>query len=374
VSDRRERITILAPDFPWQPGGGPRTFYEHANGLARRGYDVSVVHSLNLPSGPAGQLSALARDRVRGLRSGAIRRRIGWMPIDPKVKLVVVPRFEESTTLPAADLRVGTFWRTTEYLGAHPLDGAARMQLLQAYETFAAPADRIDAVWRLPMHAAVVSTALRDKGIELGVPASRLHVVPNGLDHAVFRPARPVRDRPPQLAFLAHETPIKGLAEAIEIAVRVHQARPEVPIVAFGGRARPRSIPAFIRYARGLSGPSLVEQVYDQTSVFLCASIREGFGFPSLEAMACGAALVSTRNGGVDDFAIDGQSALLADVGDIDGLTDSVLTLLAEPNRRNEIAENGRTASERFTWDASVDAFESAVRAALADQTVGGAR
>jgi hypothetical protein len=167
--------------------------------------------------------------------------------------MVVVPRFDDSTVLPAADLRVGTFWRTTEYLGTHQFDGAATMQLLQAYETFAAPADRIDAVWRLPMHAAVVSSALRDKGLELGVPPSHLHVVPNGLDHAVFAPTRPVRDRPPQLAFLAHETPIKGLAEAIEVAVRVHRARPDVPIVAFGGRARPLSIPVFINYALVLS-------------------------------------------------------------------------------------------------------------------------
>jgi glycosyltransferase involved in cell wall biosynthesis len=120
-----------------------------------------------------------------------------------------------------------------------------------------------------------------------------------------------------------------------------------------------------------LSGPSLVEQVYDQTSVFLCASIREGFGFPSLEAMACGAALVSTRNGGVDDFAVDGQSALLADVGDIAGLADSVLSLLADPARRNDLAEAALVASARFTWSASVDAFESAVRAALSDQSVG---
>jgi L-malate glycosyltransferase len=123
---------------------------------------------------------------------------------------------------------------------------------------------------------------------------------------------------------------------------------------------------------RGLSGRSLVEQVYDSSSVFLCASHREGFGFPSLEAMACGAALVSTRNGGVDEFAVDGESAVLADVGDIDGLAAAVLELLADSARHDQIAANGLRASERFSWEASVTAFEAAARAAL-DEPIGSA-
>jgi glycosyltransferase involved in cell wall biosynthesis len=306
------------------------------------------------------------------MRTGSLRRRISWTPIDPHVHMKLVDRFDAETALPAADLRVGTFWRTTEYLGQLPADGARKMQLLQAYETFAAPAERIDAVWRLPMHAAVVSMALWRKGVELGVAQERLHHVPNGLDHSIFSPIRPFAGRAPQVAFLAHETPVKGLAEAIAVARIVHRESPDVPIVAFGSRPRPDSIPAFVSYVRGLSGRSLVEQVYDSSSVFLCASHREGFGFPSLEAMACGAALVSTRNGGVDEFAVDGESAVLADVGDIDGLAAAVLELLADSARHDQIAANGLRASERFSWEASVTAFEAAARAAL-DEPFGSA-
>lgn len=109
------------------------------------------------------------------------------------------------------------------------------MQLIQAYETFAGPAERIDAVWRLPMHAAVVSMALGRKAVELGIAPQRLHHVPNGLDHSVFSPSRPVVGRPPRLSFLAHETPVKGLAEAIAVARGVHRERPDVPIVAVRG-------------------------------------------------------------------------------------------------------------------------------------------
>lgn len=102
---------------------------------------------------------------------------------------------------------------------------------------------------------------------------------------------------------------------------------------------------------------------------FARASGRDS-GFSSIEAMACGAALVSTRNGRVDDFTVDGEAALLADVGDVGELTGAVLGLLADSGRRDEIAANGLRMADRFSWHASVEAFEGAARAAL-DQPVG---
>jgi glycosyltransferase involved in cell wall biosynthesis len=46
------------------------------------------------------------------------------------------------------------------------------------------------------------------------------------------------------------------------------------------------------------------------------ASRYEGWGLPSLEAMACGAAVVSTRSDGIEDFVVDGRNGLLSPVGD----------------------------------------------------------
>ena len=49
-----------------------------------------------------------------------------------------------------------------------------------------------------------------------------------------------------------------------------------------------------------------------------------------IEAMACGAALVTTDNGGSRDYAFDGTTALVADVGDAARLTEHVVTLLRD--------------------------------------------
>ncbi len=362
-----ERVSILAPAFPRLPGGGARTYYEHANGLARRGYDVTVVHALNHRGSGPGRFADQLRSKVRDLRAGNLRRRVSWMTIDPRVGLETVDSFGIETPLPPADLRIGTFWRTTEMLGRRQPDGTAIMQLIQAYETWAGPADRVDAVWRLPIHAAVVSESLRQRGLALGVPEQRLHVVPNGLDHSVYRLQEPVTNRAPCVAFLAHSVPVKGLAEAVDVVRVVHEQRPDAAILAFGSSKRPAVLPDFVEYVRRPVGERLVEQVYSRASVFLCSSLSEGWGFPSMEAMACGAALVSTRNGGVDDFARHEDSALLCDVGDTTGLARSVLSLLADDRRRIELAQRGMASVAEFTWDASAAALARVVRVVLDD-------
>ena len=360
----RERICFIAPTFPRRPGGGALTIYEHANGLARRGYRVSVLHSLNRRTGATHWVVDLAGGKLQDLRAGNLRRRVSWLKIDPRVQMLTVDRLDESTRLPPADLWIGTFWSTTHFLASR-MSAARMMQLIQAYETWAGPAEQIDAAWRLPIHAAVVSHNLKRKGIDLGVPAHRLHVVPNGLDHGIYRADLVVPNRPPCLTFHASANPVKGLADAIEVVHRVHRRRPDVAITAFGIGRRMAALPDFVEYVRGLSGRSLVERIYGHASLLLCASHSEGWGFPSIEAMACGVALVSTRNGGVDDFAKHEESALLCNVGDISALTDSVLALLADETRRREIAERGIQSAARFTWEASTDAMEHAVQAAL---------
>ena len=46
-------------------------------------------------------------------------------------------------------------------------------------------------------------------------------------------------------------------------------------------------------------------------AIYVLPSAYEGWGLTAVEAMACGAAVITTRNGGVEDFARDGDNALL---------------------------------------------------------------
>jgi L-malate glycosyltransferase len=365
-----QHLAFVTASYPRFAGGGSRVVYEHANRLAAAGFGVRVVHSIGIRPGLAG-LPDRARDMARSLRTGHLARAVRWMDVDRRVEVLVVDRLEDLGHAPPTDVFVATFWSTSRALSLWGDPSTPVLQLMQAYEDWAAPAEAIEQIWRLPSHKAVVSESLRQRGLSLGVPADRLHLVPNGLDLDTYRVSVPPEARGPHLAFLVHDAPVKGLDVALEVVEEVRKRVPQGRMTAFGGIPRPSRLPDHVTYVHGRSGASLVSEVYDKASVFLVTSRSEGWGYPALEAMACGAAVVSTRNGGVDDFALDGVTARLCDVDDVAGLTAACVDLLTDPERRTAFATAGAARARAFTWERSHAAMVEALTTAWAAGPLG---
>jgi glycosyltransferase involved in cell wall biosynthesis len=96
-------------------------------------------------------------------------------------------------------------------------------------------------------------------------------------------------------------------------------------------------------------------------------SREEGFGLPALEAMACGARLVTTAGTAMAEFA--GDSAFLAPAGDVAALADCLsAALVAVPEERAERAAAGVKRAARFTWEETarrhIDAYRLAAERA----------
>ncbi|MEK6530256.1 MAG: glycosyltransferase, partial [candidate division NC10 bacterium] len=93
----------------------------------------------------------------------------------------------------------------------------------------------------------------------------------------------------------------------------------------------------------------------------------EGLGMPSMEAMACGAALVTYDNGGSRDYALDGQTALVARRRDVAHLAERLELAVCDPGLRAKLAREGMTYIRReFDWERAVAKME-----ALFDQPPG---
>ena len=89
--------------------------------------------------------------------------------------------------------------------------------------------------------------------------------------------------------------------------------------------------------------------LYSSCRVFVYPSLYEGFGLPPLEAMACGAPVVTSRIPSIVETV--GSAALLVEPRDEDGLTASIVELLTDENKRQHYSNAGLAHAAGFSWE-----------------------
>ncbi len=106
---------------------------------------------------------------------------------------------------------------------------------------------------------------------------------------------------------------------------------------------------------------------YRRADVCVNASLSEAFGLPVGEAMASGIPVVAARVGGVPDMVIHGETGLLFEPGDADGLAEAIIECLADPQQSEVMsAAAARRIETLFSWDRIGDSFHDHYAALLA--------
>ena len=112
-------------------------------------------------------------------------------------------------------------------------------------------------------------------------------------------------------------------------------------------RIRASSRSADIRYVRYVSDAQL-PALYAGASLFVFPSFYEGFGFPPLEAMACGTPVLSSAGGSLPEALGDG--AVVLDSFNPDRWVASARRLLSDSEYRRRQIEQGRRQAAKYTW------------------------
>jgi glycosyltransferase involved in cell wall biosynthesis len=281
---------------------------------------------------------------------------VSWEHVDPRVELHYVPTLG-ATTVPDGDVVVATAWQTADGVAGLPPEKGVGWYLIQHHETWSGRAARIDATWRLPLRKVFIAPWLQRRAEEMHLDATR---VPGAIDTTKFRVSAAVDGRPPRVAMLSSDWAWKGRGDGVAALELVRARVPNAEAVLFGPGPRPRDLGRWIEYRQDPPQQVLVDDIYNGSAVYLCPSHAEGWHLPPAEAMACGTAVVSTDIDGVADYAVDGQTALLAPVGDVAGLADRVACLLENESRRVALANAGHAYIQQFTWQATTEALEAA--------------
>ena len=91
--------------------------------------------------------------------------------------------------------------------------------------------------------------------------------------------------------------------------------------------------------------------LYSLADVFAFPSFSEGFGIPPLEAMACGAPVITSNTSSLPEIA--GDAALLVDPQDVKALGHAITHLLENEQLREELRQKGYQRAQLYTWSAS---------------------
>lgn len=229
----------------------------------------------------------------------------------------------------------------------------------------------------VPSHA-----VKRDVVRRVGLPEDRVVVTHEGCEPR-FRPVRSAAVRRdvaaryglPSRYVLAVGTlePRKNLTTLLEAFARLRrdgEVDADLRLVLAGARGwldqpifgtvRSLGLENAVRFT-GFVDDDDLPAVYSGAALFVFPSLREGFGLPLLEAMACGVPVVTSNISSMPEVA--GDAAVLVDPRDVDGLAAAIARMLRDEALRDRLREAGLARSRQFSWEATarrtLDAYVS---------------
>ncbi|MCP4677537.1 MAG: glycosyltransferase family 4 protein [Deltaproteobacteria bacterium] len=358
-------ITFVSQDFPPETGGIQGYAHELAKRFANQ-HEVTVIapHQKGSALFDAGQPYSVVRYPIVNTSLFGLTTPASVPYISKRRGAGVAFHAQYATALGSITARrLG--WIDRYYVAAHareilhnnfgPLSRAARTKVLM-------DASGVFAVSRYT--AGLVR--------RLGVPAEKVHVVPNGVDLEFFYPrdTESVRER----------LGLENKRVMLSAGRLVRRKGVDTVIAAFKGMAARYPDLVFVIVGEGpyrskleklagdlvssqrivftgrVSRDSLAEY-YSLADFFVMPSREErggcveGFGLVFLEANACGTPVIGSWSGGIPDAIEHGVSGLLVPPDDVRSLESAIVELLENNGKRLRLGKMGLERARRFTWE-----------------------
>jgi glycosyltransferase involved in cell wall biosynthesis len=205
-----------------------------------------------------------------------------------------------------------------------------------------------------------------------GLPRARQRLVLNGIDHDRFRPGdaaaakaeskgRWQLDAPFFLYVSRLEHPAKNHVRLIEAFSRFKAKTGSQWHLVFGGSdwhgaeaihaaAQASPVQEHIRFL-GFVADADLPTLYRSADAFVYPSLFEGFGFPPIEAMACGCPVISSARGSLAEIVA--QAAAIVEPENVDDMARALEHMATDEVGRAQLIASGFQNARRFDWRAN---------------------
>jgi glycosyltransferase involved in cell wall biosynthesis len=219
---------------------------------------------------------------------------------------------------------------------------------IQHYEVWSGEKSKVDGSYTLPLRHIVIATWLKD--IMRKQFGREIHaLIPNGVDFKAFYNPEKKWNQTPRLLLMYHSLPWKGFQDGIAVYHKVLQSIPNIKLTIFGMEPC-GEIPKDAEYIQNPS-PEKLRELYCHADIYLAPSWTEGWHLPPMEAMACKAAVVATNVGCIPDIGVHGQTAMVYEPHDIEGMAEGVVELLKNQAMLEQISVAGYELMQSYTWE-----------------------
>ena len=227
-------------------------------------------------------------------------------------------------------------------------------------------------LWRHPDRVIAISRAVEAALRRAGVEASRIAVVPSGVDVTALAAAQ--RDRHLQagteIIALGALTREKGHRILVEAFAQVADRLPRSSLTIAGDGPERAAIEALIRHHKLETRVILPGHLADpldrlaRAALLVQPSLREALGTAVLEAMALGIPVVGASVGGLTELLGDGGGVLVPP-GDPSQLARAIIALLEDPGRQDAVRRKGWDRVRRYDIRGMAEQCAQVYRSAL---------
>lgn len=343
------KVCFVLPRFSRRPIGGFKIVFEYANRLSEYGNEVLLLFAnedvfveYKIPN------------FLKGICSNIMTQiEPRWFSLNENVKKISglnqIVKINENV-----DVVIATGAETVSVCERY-FPKSRKVYLIQGFETWVMKEDELYKTFNVGFKNIVVSSWL--KSIVDSHCKENSILIKNPIDLNVYLPNKPIENRTNYtLGLLYHTAECKGLKYSIETIRILKEKYPDLKVYMFGTSKPKEEIPGLVKFIKDASQKQTIE-LYNEVSVFMCSSINEGYGLTAMEAMACGAAVVSTNYEGILEYGKNNENCLLSPVKNSKAMAKNIERLFEDDELRYKISKQGRESLSVFDWKIATKKF-----------------